>query len=441
MTTLADLAWQHGLETTNTGFWGDRSKSLTFAIRYGDMEMTWPMHLLTPISIDSTTRKQLWLLPLVDVRYFWQTTLTSRDLEWKDEDGNTEEEWEDLFEKLGEILDPTMNIEVVHEEINEDYERPDREFFMQESVSAAIAMDMAAISVGLRPVFNGTDEIDLQDADAAESALTERFTQTPNVFGALTPRSPIGKTLTMISRTLDNQFANLDVPYYTDAETDGVPNEEGYDYAYDLTLYKQPLNVWTTYFAEVDFGQTEPVTLEKNKLEDLANQIATDARDWWKYHYAIALPATEDIELCGYDDCIQIMTTRVGKNLHLAAFLRSMPADFLPRLQLSQKRNLYVHPDHGMIFVADQTGEDGEADGVTAEIESGIASITAETFSATPVRKTDEPGEYVSAKNSAGDPVVSVVATMAPDLFESTGQVMQAKQIDNLPMIDVIYCE
>ena len=229
--------------------WGKQHNPLDLIYRYNGYEIRRTMYALTPYSFDMPFRRNLWILPLVDVRYFWQRVFRAKELELLDEDG-----WDDVFPKLADVLSPDFELFVDHEPVDDDYFLPDRKFLETESVGASASIDIAALSINLRPVLQedftaevdpdeteeepeGEDEvenqrqtgnltIELQNLDRAKSLHVQNMLLPTIRAGGVVPREPLSEKLTFVFRKLINHFTNLDEAYFLDVDLSTAGDDE-----------------------------------------------------------------------------------------------------------------------------------------------------------------------------------------------------------------------
>lgn len=128
------------------------------------------MHLITPRPISvpgvSATDEALWLLPIVDDRYFWQ---------WADLGAidaadvlDTASTWSDLWTLIEGALGKT----ITRDAVSADYFQPDPREFAREFQNLALLLDAAAASNGQRIVRKLDGTIRSIGATAAATGLT-----------------------------------------------------------------------------------------------------------------------------------------------------------------------------------------------------------------------------------------------------------------------------
>ena len=126
-----------------------------------DVTLTIPMSLLPPRPLSAMlygkTEAELWLIPLVDQRYWWQFE-GSAELSV-----TASTTWANLFDTLDDNLGVTIETETV----DTDYQEPDPASFTREHYPVPILLDMAAHSVGQRIVVELDGDVKTQSWGAA----------------------------------------------------------------------------------------------------------------------------------------------------------------------------------------------------------------------------------------------------------------------------------
>lgn len=116
-----------------------------------------PPRCLTQAGKGSVAKDQLWLLPLVDLRYFWQW----RHLGDYELDGDST--WDDLIEVLEgddtELRGEALGVEIHHSEFEETWLQPDATEWTLPQENAALVLDALAAMTGRRVVFGPQPEI------------------------------------------------------------------------------------------------------------------------------------------------------------------------------------------------------------------------------------------------------------------------------------------
>ncbi|MCC7424838.1 MAG: hypothetical protein IT428_31590 [Planctomycetaceae bacterium] len=127
----------------------------------GRSALSTEMFLLQPRPISATTEQRLWLLPLVDERYFWQ---------WSEAAFVTTDTWTNLISELSDALDA----DILTPSIDADFGTPDQTEVSRSWQNAAVLLDAVAASIGKRVVRDcGSGAVSLQASDAAYTLATD----------------------------------------------------------------------------------------------------------------------------------------------------------------------------------------------------------------------------------------------------------------------------
>lgn len=153
---LADSRIQPG-EITEDSFLGNSS---------GATGLSTEMYLLPPRPIslvDDPEAQTLWLLPLVDVRYFWQFRSTGL-IETTFDDTLT---WDELIDQVSSRLGVTA----IMDEVPEDYAEPDFTQASRQYDNAATLLDYLTWNVGMRVSRWIDGSLNIQTAQTATDRL------------------------------------------------------------------------------------------------------------------------------------------------------------------------------------------------------------------------------------------------------------------------------
>lgn len=134
----------------------------------GDTITAAGMHLLPPrpISVpEISDDESLWLLPIVDERYFWQW-INLGSIATADTLDETST-WTDLWT----LIQAALGTAITKDTISADYFQPDPREFTREFQNIALLMDAAAASVGQRIVRQLDGSVESLGSDNAATAL------------------------------------------------------------------------------------------------------------------------------------------------------------------------------------------------------------------------------------------------------------------------------
>ena len=333
---------------------GGETDFLPLVIEYNGQRFEWQMAKLTPVLLDATGTESLWLLPLVDRRYFWKQTPASAALQRSDT-------WADLFASLGTAIGQALDagtVPAVH-----GY--PDIESFADVGLSAAQAIDAAALSVGLRAVMNAEGTLELKNDSDSNIALDANLSAAKLWAGGESQHHGLPEKVALISRQAFDLFGLFDETAITEAEIVSDANSSG------IAVIHTPR--WLEHYEGSENADS------RTKLTDLAEAIATNITDWGNRQYAVSAPAVAAWTVCGHDDYLAVHVPGVDRFESVSTHVASLPSDFHPivhlgnadyRLNFSRVRGIAVSSaiPGGQVQIRSLTGMDGETTGITRQI-------------------------------------------------------------------------
>lgn len=393
-----------------SGIWGAQQNYRDLVATYGGKTLTWSMTALTPQLLTGG----LWLVPLVDRRYFLHRNL--RSIEFAD---GVDMSWGTLFDELEAIsglpISPPSSF-------NPSYLVPDRETFESQGVGIGHILDAAALSFGLRavPAEKGT-ELKLMSAAESRDLIEANYINQPsdNVpkhrqLGGFYPRAPKPKELKLVSPILRNYYVCEGHEVTTSAIAESsVDNER--------------IVIFTTCYAQ--YLESFLSGASSSQLYDLAEKLRIDLADWAKWSHNGTFAAVANYTLTGHDD-YWFIGFRAGRIVN--SQVRALPHDFYPRIQLSQAPAFFRHLDDGIIckLIDDITACDDE----TLQLGSGNARPMLPTNTGLLEERTKSDGSEITIKiwNASYEALI----------FDEEGlpQLVQCKRVNCLPVIDVEYC-
>tara|TARA_Y100000310_G_scaffold6676_1_gene7495 strand:- start:4168 stop:5922 length:1755 start_codon:yes stop_codon:yes gene_type:complete len=244
-----------------------------------------------------------WLIPLVDVRYFWQF-IEPGHLEVSE--GNT---WTELISNLASALGTNIR----HDDISSDYLSPDPTELTRRHENIAVLLDAIAASIGRRVVLRGTGGVDsvfLLTHSASTTGLNINTGSTSGNTKLAGGDNGGFKPSGMIPARVRVSF-----PKYVD----GIEDPDGDLYGVSKTAdnytdedtmlsntYKQFFDTCRANFAtdtdESDEGSSSPIN--SSELDSLTNKIASDYYGWQKYQHDASYSGLAKWNLTGWDDFI-----------------------------------------------------------------------------------------------------------------------------------------
>lgn len=228
----------------------------------------------------------LWLIPLVDDRYFWQFANV----------GNlsvtTSTTWSSLFSSLGTALGVTVT---VASSVESAYLNPDPTDFSRRYDNAAQLLDAAAWSTGRRVVRRIDGTVRVESRSIADTVLAA------NPYGKWQQLSggdfsdqggDVPADVVMTFRKIKQYLLRSDNQLYT--VTSSAPTDTRYVSNKSLTVHCA---------AYADYN-TSDVLQNGTALGDLAAQFKTDFYGWAEKDYDYCFAGIADWTPCGYDDAI-----------------------------------------------------------------------------------------------------------------------------------------
>lgn len=333
-------------------------------LKWGDQDIRTPltasMWLLPPRPISRVAApydsldEQLWLLPLVDSRYWWQNRPTA-DLEI-----SSSTTWADLFSTLGTALGVTVSLPTA---VAASYLSPDTYEFTRRFESAALMLDAAALSVGKRIVRRRDGTVRAESNADAQAVITAN---------AALPAA-----------LMAGGYYHLEAGYRPEKVTTTFRKwryyrvlQKGQVYTVDKTpeidtalATSTTKVVHSTMFADYSSDTSPPANT--SDLDALAQVISDDFYGWMRSRYDLTLAGAQPWELNGFDDSVvwdfgrQVVGgsadgVRLGQTR-----VQSVAPDFGFDLQLSQKNTLTLFENVMM----------GKADSAIANGAIGTISI------------------------------------------------------------------
>lgn len=243
------------------------------------------MWMLNPRPVSSTASDEdLWIIPLVDERYFWQFKAVA-DLEV-----TTSTTWATLFSTIATALGVTVT---VSSSVEAAYLKPDPVEFTRRYENAAMLLDAAAASTGRRIVRRITGVVVAESGSIATATLLANLKRPYRLmaggdYGALGGECPA--TVAVTYRKIKQHLlrSNGQVLRQTKAAT-GAPVK-----ASDATL--------TIHCAAYADYNTSDTLQNGTALQTLTDKIAADYYAWQATRYDYTFGEIQPWDLCGFDD-------------------------------------------------------------------------------------------------------------------------------------------
>lgn len=317
-------------------------------LSHGTISRAWLCYVLPPrpISADVGYDSGLWILPVVDERYFWQFVSSGQLIT----DTTT---WEDLMQGFATALGITLTIDA----ISSDYGTPNVATFNAGVYSnAAVMLDAAAISVGQRIVLdyqaagggayfeevyrscswstsNSKRSYNLSLQHPEGSMQTGILSGSSAGFSAITP-----EWIDVVFRKWDSGNIVAPTYFYVSRQNATSYIDTGYTSGRGLTINSTALGdvsglAWST----------DPTN--KSTLDSLAAQIATDfysSLGWFSDQNYIGIPGYIET---GFDDYVEFSVGRVRDDGSYALKTRvhTQPHNFGTQVLLHQVVNTHEY--------------------------------------------------------------------------------------------------
>lgn len=253
--------------------------------------LTIKVYLLPPRPITyseaSNDRAQLWLIPVVDERYFWNHQYGAVDLA-TDPATTWAELYDDLTTQAGIAAANAISISPPA-----SYLIPDKNELQRINDNAAVLLDAVCLSTGHRFVTKFDGKHTPERPSSAQTIIDARNNTTfQKIAGGAGTAFAAASTLVTF-----NKFK------------DGRPLESGEQYTKSVALSQSTVKsksgtfnvVHSSCLADYSGG----TIINQTNCDNLATQIEADYAAWAKYRYDSTIAGvSEDIIPCGYDDSI-----------------------------------------------------------------------------------------------------------------------------------------
>lgn len=347
-----------------------------------DTENRWAlsteMFLLQPRPISATTEQRLWLLPLVDERYFWQ---------WSEAAFVTTDTWTNLISELSDAL----AADVLTPTIDEAFGAPDQTEVSRSWQNSAVLLDAVAASVGKRVIREvGTGSISLQDSETAYTVATEDLAEyiADRVSGGEADQCSAASVATTVTTVFRDGSGGTKV-IVEDAEDYDVEKTNGRNRTFHVPSIDE-------------FEADEPT----EESEDLAEAIAEAYYGFSKIEYDVSHIGMQPWAGNAFDDYVMF------------AFGARLPDGSMQALTRACSMPPNVGVDVLLNRVDEETNTD-ECDLPTLQVCAAEDASAFETFTVNVLDENDVPtGETKSVKA----PGVSVTSGTHGIIFHVTNQ-------------------
>lgn len=390
--------------------WGTTAGPVTFEVDYGGSSFSRLVTPLAPMAIETASLTELWIVPIVDVRYRWLNFFP----ETIDFTGQG-------FDDLLDIYEAIIGITITHPAIDNRFGIVEPRAFYESYVSLAVAIDALLLSVGLRGyVQAGTQNIIAQSAATAIARLDAIFAEPEITLGGSSPKVNLPESI-QVSGPKSHNYVECETWY----ELATVPGGDA-----SVT----PLGIWTT-FCEHEFTASGTATAQSQcqaARDALLEVLGETAAAWNSRRGFLIAPGVRLWHDCTCLDYVSILL-KGSDSIYTSAV--TLPADFFPRVNFSQWNDHYVHlpagsgwwlrAGAGVPGVSDPfTNAPASADCQVCEFDSLSGTITpALTYTGTATQPipvlnnttgTIGPGVYFEADTVGCDAVVTPAGSQSP---------------------------
>ena len=267
------------------------------------------LYALTPRKISQDSNPALYILPLVDERYFWQFC----DLgNWTPTNGSTT--WKQLLDQINSNIPSDITVTTG---IESEYAKPDPLEFARAFQNAAQLVDAIAASTGRRlccDLLQSGDPATGFTLDKASDAETDYQTFKANQFDWIAggknsqsggENSCYGKTPPNLTVLFSEHVGHL--PFGTSGSTAGLyaKTVSASDANADGQIDEPTLAEWTifsTAAADITGLSSGSTPNNQGDLDNLATQIATDWYAWLKRQYEFTVIGLWPFVSTAYED-------------------------------------------------------------------------------------------------------------------------------------------
>lgn len=347
MAEIAKRVWGYSGDLSsipNYGIWGIKNTKERLEIDYNE-SVSWPMYALSPVLLAPSGSADLWMLPLVDARYF-----TARENILQDNELQPGITWGGLIDKLSNEseLFKVASYPLIPPEVG----IPDSQSFTSSGLSYGVAIDSISLSIGFRAVprvVSNDISCVIQSASGPHSTNS-------------TDGKWLGLGVPATVKPISFYFARRIVVDHSFACNDETKSP----YTSGIAVTDLSPTIHTTafekYFRERvsgNIGFVEDNSADRF-ISDLAFYLLKESRDWNQVTAARSFPGVRRWELNGWEDYVSYRVAGTDGLDSISTHVQGLPPNFYPYVNLSQNPTVYVHPTESAVF---QLVADEDADG------------------------------------------------------------------------------
>ena len=315
---------------------GNASVPVVLQDTRNNLNVTTQMFCLAPRPLNTANAKtRLYVLPLVDERYYWQEKHSGF---FTVADGDT---WDEAFT----FLSTQLGVTIVHNTVSADYQQPDIAEMTRRYENAALLLDAVAASVGQRIV---------RQTDGTVESLNWSTSATTHATNIATGQLLMGGTISGVhDKSLLPSSVLVTFPKWRQFYPD--PNGDLYTVSNANTggTTGAIKTIHSTAFADFSTKSSDPDN--RTNLQTLATRISTDYYASKAIAHDIQYASLKSWTFTAFDDC---MIWRFGSTVEnhdpneneqpfvyqASSRIQSLPYNFGEEEQLQQFTGLIVYP-------------------------------------------------------------------------------------------------
>jgi hypothetical protein len=303
----------------------------------------WTMYPLTPIRCDATISANLWMLPLVDERYFWNQKEADPAI------FESVETWEDLIQNIATALG--FDSFTIVGDIAEAYGVPDKECLREANVSMGSMLDTIALSIGKRFFYSGFGlfgtrsgifyPADFGTPQAIANTLNARI-----IHGGKQMTTDIADPVVAIARKAYDYWGNADELHIN------MPQGERYSASTIRCAW------WLEHFTDDYSGLPSVDAASQDAFDAFRIQLDTDLEEWGNRPFALTIEGIYSTFNSGHVDYYSYSCERLRTgNMSMTTKLVGLPAGFAPYVNIAQRPGRYIHPHEIARFEVTEDGD------------------------------------------------------------------------------------
>lgn len=297
--------------------WGSTNTVQTLKFVQDGVTVSYPMFLLPPVRLDASGSNTLWIIPLVDRRYYWNLQAIEL-LDLGDTFSTAVQELADHgYQSTGTTLaDP-------YPPTPDAYGTFDAETFADQTIPLGVALEAIALSTGRRWLLR---------PESSNTVLTANLALPGVRLGGLNPTILRPEALWITCRKTNDYYPEPNGEHSLLAAT---PADDG-------TISPDRPGIRSTWYVQ-HYGGTVDAASEA-AAQAMADKLAADLELWGNKQYVASFAGVANWSMSGHDDYLSIRIVDEAGGAAAITRVVSLPSDFRPRVNLCQRPDIYVHP-------------------------------------------------------------------------------------------------